>query len=116
MQKYLCALCDTDLSQKAPKDWCVGHDHQTGKIRAVICRNCNGIEGKIRNLANRAKRGSTVPAFVKRLLAYWDEHSRVTPSMLIHPSHKTEDEKRLDRNKKARLASARKKALKNLGK
>lgn len=39
---------------------CVDHDHETGKVRGVLCRGCNGALGKF---------GDTV-AGVRRALAY----------------------------------------------
>lgn len=84
-------------------------------MRAALCRNCNGIEGKVYNLANRGKRGRTVNDFLKRILAYWELHSDPA-NPVYHPSHKTEDEKREERNKKARLKRARQKALQNVRK
>jgi len=87
------------------------HNHKTGLIRGVLCNNCNGMEGKIHNLANRAKRDKDVIEWLGSLLDYWQR----PPSNLIHPKHKTEDEKRLARNKKARQATARRKAVKLLG-
>lgn len=39
--------------------------------------------------------------FLNRVIAYWVEHT-LEPRSEIHPTHKTEDEKRLKRNKKAR--------------
>jgi 5-methylcytosine-specific restriction endonuclease McrA len=50
-----CLLCAIDLSTVVA---CLDHDHETGLIRGVLCQNCNGIEGKITNLARRAKRNS----------------------------------------------------------
>jgi hypothetical protein len=93
-----CWLCDIDLKTVTP---CLDHDHETGRIRGVLCQNCNGIEGKIKNLANRAKRDKTRYDFVNKILDYWNYFSALQRSE-IHPTHKTEDEKRLRRNKKAR--------------
>lgn len=95
-------------------NWCLDHDHRHGHVRAVLCRNCNGIEGKIYNLANRGKRKNTPEYFLHRLLDYWNKHS--TPSGVLHPSHKTPDEKRIATNAKARVARAKKAALKNVSK
>lgn len=115
-QNYLCGMgCGADLRRLPPKDLCLDHDHRAGHVRSVLCRNCNGIEGKIYNLANRGKRASTPSGFLALVLEYWNKHSSpIYP--ILHPSHKTEDEKRLETNKKARAARARKQALKNLGK
>lgn len=97
-QQGLCALCAVDLKTVIP---CLDHDHQTGRIRGVLCQNCNGIEGKIANLANRAKRNRTRYDFVNSILSYWNFHSACQRNE-FHPTHRTEDEKRLKRNKKAR--------------
>lgn len=89
------------------------HDHDTGHIRGVLCNSCNGMDGKIKNRANRAKRGMTIIEWLEALLNYWKKHEKPnTP--LIHPTHKTDDEKRLLRNKKARQRRARAKAAKIL--
>lgn len=93
-----CWLCDIDLSTVTP---CLDHDHESGRLRGVLCQNCNGIEGKIHNLARRGKRGKTKVDFLERILRYWNNFSGC-PREYIHPTHKTEDEKRLRRNKKAR--------------
>lgn len=97
-QNNLCWLCDVDLNTVTP---CLDHDHQNGAIRGVLCQNCNGIEGKIANLANRAKREKTRYDFLNRVLRYWNFFSACKRD-LIHPSHKTADEKRLLKNKRAR--------------
>jgi hypothetical protein len=77
------------------------HDHETGLIRGVLCQNCNGIEGKINNLARRAKRQREKADFINSVLAYWACFADA-PRVEIHPTHKTADEKRLRRNKKAK--------------
>jgi hypothetical protein len=93
-----CWLCKIDLRCVTA---CLDHDHETGLIRGVLCQNCNGIEGKISNLARRAKRNGTRYDFIVSILGYWNMNSaHQRPE--IHPTHKTSDEKRLRRNKKAR--------------
>jgi len=100
-----CWLCDIELSSVMP---CLDHDHETGRIRGVLCQNCNGIEGKIHNLVRRAKRGMFKQDYLKRVIEYWIKHL-VEPRSEIHPTHKTKDEKRIKRNKKARLNRIKKK-------
>jgi hypothetical protein len=97
-QEYKCCLCPEPLSVATS---CLDHDHRSGLIRGVLCRNCNGIEGKIFNLANRAKRTMPVKDFLGRVILYWIRHE-TNQTGLYHPLHKTEDEKRVRRNKKAR--------------
>ena len=98
-QEGKCAICSIQLGceQKA----CLDHNHQTGAIRSVLCQNCNGIEGKIYNLCRRGKRERTPFDYLNTILGYWTIHNS-EPNKLIHPKHKTADEKRLARNAKAR--------------
>lgn len=98
-----CGLCKTVMT---PDMQVLDHNHTTGAIRGVLCRNCNGIEGKIYNLANRAKRIHTVDWYIKRLLEYWETHSKPQYE-LMYPTHKTEEDKRLLRNKRARIKRAK---------
>lgn len=107
-QDSKCALCGIPLDPDT-SDACLDHCHTTGHIRGVLCRNCNGVEGKIFNLARRAKRNRTPLSFLSGLLAYWEKHLS-EPSGVWYPTHKTEDEKRELRNKKARQRRAQKKA------
>lgn len=110
-----CGLCEIDLSTMPTRDICLDHDHKAGHVRAALCRNCNGIEGKIYNLANRGKRRHSVPRFVELLLEYWSRHDPEGRTDLVyHPNHRTDDEKRVERNRKARLARAKKQAIKNV--
>jgi len=82
------------------------HDHQTGYIRDVLCVNCNGIEGKIFNLATRCVGKIGVLEFLKRLVAYHERHLEPKHGGYIHPTFKTDVEKRLAANAKARKRRA----------
>lgn len=113
-QNYECALCSTNLKEVPTRNICLDHDHTEGHVRGVLCRNCNGIEGKIHNLSRRGARGRGASDFIQRILAYWELHSQETSERVYHPLHKTEDEKRRDRNAKARVARARKAAIKKV--
>jgi hypothetical protein len=46
-QDHCCRLCSTP----APDDGvlCVDHDHETGKVRALLCRRCNKALGGFRD-------------------------------------------------------------------
>lgn len=97
-QEHKCWLCKVDLRTVVA---CLDHDHETGRIRGVLCQNCNGIEGKISNLARRAKRNRTKTLFLGSVLMYWNLYAS-TQREEVHPTHRTPDEKRLRRNKIAR--------------
>jgi Recombination endonuclease VII len=97
-QHFKCCLCPESLTVASA---CLDHNHKTGLIRGVLCRNCNGIEGKIANLANRAKRTLTTKDFLGQVILYWIKHE-TDQTGLYHPLHKTADEKRERTNKKAR--------------
>lgn len=105
-QGHRCAICTTELTNDAAV---LDHDHTTGAIRGVLCRNCNGIEGKVHNLARRAKRRWTAAWWLVRLLKYWETHE-VAQTGLMHPLHKTAEDKRLRANKLARERRAKAKA------
>ena len=103
-QQGECFLCRVKLDTVVA---CLDHDHGSGRIRAVLCGNCNGIEGKIFNLCRRAKRDRDEPAFLQSILSYWDYWQK-NPRSELHPSHRSADEKRLRKNKKARLKRSKK--------
>lgn len=106
-QGGICPLCETKMHNLT--DACLDHDHDSGLIRGVLCRNCNGIEGKIKNLVTRARRGMEYANYLGKIILYWHQHA-TDQTGLYHPTHKTDDEKRLLRNKRARVARAKKKA------
>lgn len=106
-QGGLCAICQTPLTLAGS---CLDHDHYTGQIRGVLCRNCNGIEGKIKNLVVRGKRNMLMKDYLGRIILYWIHHEQDRTG-LMHPTHLTEDEKRVKRNEKARKTRAKKKVI-----
>ncbi|MCP4342364.1 MAG: hypothetical protein GY799_26680 [Desulfobulbaceae bacterium] len=89
------------------------HNHDNGRLRGVLCNNCNGMEGKIKNRVRRASRDLSDIEWLENLLTYWKLH--VEPrSPYTYPTHKTADDKRIARNKKARLRRAQAKAAEQL--
>ena len=104
-QGHTCYLCGIPFGEGFVA--CLDHDHRTGHVRAVLCQNCNGIEGKIYNLSRRASRKSTPKEFLQRVLGYWNvenwENHSGSVEPIIHPAFKTKDEKRILRNKRARI-------------
>lgn len=109
-QDGVCPLCGNALDFQSKGAVVIDHDHSNGLIRGVLCRACNGAEGKVANAAGRwgarSMEYSKIIAFLERLLVYL----RKEPLPIMYPMHKTADEKRLDRNKAAREARARAKA------
>ncbi|WP_197419315.1 endonuclease domain-containing protein [Burkholderia sp. BDU5] len=98
-QREICPLCDGPLGD----DIVLDHDHATGDVRAVLCRWCNAVLGKVENWSNRIGRGVEPKTFLKNVLTYLAFHAE-NPSNIKYPTYKTEAEKRDARNRKARLA------------
>ena len=99
-QGHRCKLCNVDLTDPGITP-CLDHDHTNGRIRGVLCRWCNRGEGKVHNIARVSKRNSTHLTWLKSLLDYWTSHA-YAPREEYHPSWKTLDERKAERNAKAR--------------
>ena len=107
-QNGKCAICAVEITGDIKP--CLDHDHQTGAIRDVLCNNCNGIEGKVFRLCRRMGRGKSPGWMLGLIDDYWLKHAeKFNSDPVFHPTHKTPDEKRLRRNKKARKARLSKK-------
>jgi len=109
-QGWRCPISGKKFDPAKLEDAVIDHCHVTGEIRGILSRSANAAEGKVKNAV--ARWGGTgdnydaVLAFLKRLIAYLE-----APGCgVIYPFHKTDDEKRLDRNKKAREARAKRAA------
>lgn len=96
-----CALCaQVCTSAEAVLD----HDHETGAIRATLHRGCNALLGKVEN--NYRRYGvRNLAAFMAGLSTYLQKHEQ-NRTGLLHPSHKTDEEKRVKRNALARKRRA----------
>ena len=103
-QKNLCPITGNPLGDDIVLDHC----HKTGYIRATLPRWVNATLGRVENWANRVGNGVDPVAFLRGCADYVEFH-RKYPSGLLHPTYKTEEEKRLLRNKRARQARAKKK-------
>lgn len=100
-----CSICGAPFSTKAPMDPVLDHDHATGAVRAVLHRGCNSLLGKVENNAGRYG-VRNLRAFTNGVAAYLSTHM-VNVTGYIHPTYRTEDEKRLLRNKRARISRAK---------
>lgn len=97
-----CALCQLPLTKPV-----LDHDHATGAVRGVLHNGCNALLGK---LENNYKRYGVVnlAAFSNGVAAYLQRHV-TNQTGYLHPTYRTEDEKRIRRNTKARAARAARK-------
>jgi hypothetical protein len=91
-QQRKCALCgrDLDLSEAV-----LDHCHETGRVRGVLHRQCNQVEGRVISWVKRSGCGtdpSSVRVFIENILAYWDLDFSQNP---LHPNHRTESEKEI---------------------
>lgn len=103
-QSGRCALCGLPLP---PAQAVLDHNHDTGAVRGTLHRGCNSLLGKLEN--NAARYGvRDIGTFTNGVAAYLRTHM-VNVTGLLHPTHKTDDEKRERRNAKARAARAKRK-------
>lgn len=103
-QAERCAICQLPLpAAKAVLD----HDHSTGAVRASLHNGCNALLGKLEN--NYKRYGiPNLAAFTNGVASYLAKHA-VNTTGYLHSTHKDDDEKRELRNKRARVARAKKK-------
>lgn len=107
-QGHKCLLCGCNLKSGVRGGPALDHDHDHGFIRGVLCMTCNGGEGKVRSAAIRYGGGTEgYIEWLEKLAAYLKKHKE-PQYPFIHPTHLTEDEKRIKRNAKARKARAKK--------
>lgn len=122
-QAGLCAICKkpVDLKQMGVNSaYVLDHCHDTGLVRGVLHRGCNGALGKMENAIGRwAGLGMNYDAIIEWLEGAVDYYkSGFQP--VIYPDHKTpaerEEAARLKRNKEAALKRARERVRKEIEK
>lgn len=116
-----CLLCGKplDFSIKGAKGDSVvcDHDHNNGRIRGALHRSCNGGEGKVASACGRWIVGSMgSSAAIANALRNMADYLDREPTNYIYPTHKTEEEKRLAANAKARKQRAVKRAAREIKK
>jgi len=98
-QGDVCALCKQPIKNNPHLDHC----HKTGYVRGTLHKDCNILLGKIENyIKSMGKELSTenrLGAFLQNAFLYLEADYSSNP---IYYTHKTEDEKRLRKNKRAR--------------
>lgn len=65
------------------------------------------MEGKVFNLARRGGGSGNETTWLRNLLDYYRTHETPQHGGIFHHTHRTPEEQRLERNKKARLRRAR---------
>lgn len=92
-QNNCCSLCGEVIEDDAVLD----HDHKTGKVRHVLHRGCNALLGKIENNMPRNRVSMTrLTGIANNLINYLNNEY----PEIIHPTYKTQEEKKLKRKKK----------------
>jgi hypothetical protein len=103
-QNGVCPICGRDLTRIKPINVVIDHDHNTGYVRAAMCRGCNKVEGSVNNLVTRWGKAKTIEQVIsclERLITFWQIHA--TPQTeWIYYNHKTAAEKRAAYNAKRR--------------
>ena len=106
-QSNKCGVCAKPFT---PRDRAVlDHCHDTGFIRGALHNSCNGAEGRVKTKAYLGHKGVNAADYIIGLGKYLEKHSKPQYN-LIHPTHMTDEQKRLQRNAKTRAARARKQA------
>ena len=103
-QDKRCAITGYTIS---PSEAVADHDHSTGHLRGVLHRGVNALLGKCEN--NYRRYGVSLPMLRAMAPAIADYIEKDYSSNPLYPTHRTEDEKRELRNKRAREARAKKK-------
>jgi len=108
-QGGMCPLCLKPLGEDFSKI-ALDHNHSTGECRGVLHLGCNKVEGSVFNSVATwggvGKDYDVVLPYLGRLI----EYLRAPGAGVIYHLHKTEEEKRGQRNRKAREARAKRKA------
>ena len=99
-QGHNCALCNEVI---ALTEAVLDHDHKSGLVRGVLHRGCNSLLGKIENslVMNRIT-ADRLESILLNLQNYTHQDLGV-----LHPTHRTPEEKKLRAKKRAKLRKKR---------
>ncbi|MNJ09320.1 Recombination endonuclease VII [compost metagenome] len=109
-QGGLCPLCNKPIDLNILREGVVDHDHNTGEVRGVLHRGCNGAEGKVANSVGRwagtGMQYDRIIPWLENLLAYLKREG----TGWMYPTHQTAEEKAQKAKLKRRTATAQKQA------
>jgi len=108
-QNGCCLFCGGNLTGVSSQNIVVDHNHDTGIIRGVAHRGCNGVEGRVLTYLKRWGKCSTKMQVIRMLRRLADFYEKEPKTEWIYPTHKTALEKKELRNKRARERYAQKK-------
>jgi len=64
-----CKICDISLTNdRGPTGRCVDHDHSTGKVRGILCNNCNRALGLLGDCTNRLENAINYLKYADKLI------------------------------------------------
>lgn len=101
-QRGLCAICGEVVM---PDEAVLDHCHKTGYIRSVLHRGCNAFIG---HMENNQARNRITPNRLSKILTNFIYYVN-THRLLVHPTHKTPEEKAERAKKRAKQRRAKKK-------
>lgn len=90
-----CALCGKPLTLNS--ECHLDHDHQTGQIRAVLCRGCNVLEGRIHGkfiMSGLRSNGVEYIEWLRKLADYLEDDYSEND---YHPQHMIDQTKYFSR-------------------
>jgi hypothetical protein len=97
-QNNQCGLCEEPL---LPEEAVLDHSHKTGRVRRVLHRGCNVLEGVI---ANNAVRNKITKERLKVICENLPTYLETAEIDLLHPTHKTPEEKKLRAKRRKKRA------------
>lgn len=100
-QGGICALCREHID---PEEAVLDHCHKTGFIRSVLHRGCNSFIGHFEN--NQARNRITQTKLVNILANFLSYVQTYKP--ILHPTHKTPEEKKERARKRAKAKRTKK--------
>ena len=104
-QQGLCAICYEPINEN---EAVLDHCHKTGQLRSVLHRGCNAFIG---HLENNQARNKITPNRLARILQNFESYTKAQKPIL-HPTHKTPEEKAQRAKQRAkRRRMAKKKPL-----
>ncbi len=106
-QKDKCPLCGRKMDSMDKYNIILDHDHETGKVRGVLCRKCNGVEGLIKKWAVECSSIGTYKEWIVRLGEYLNTDNYT----YLHPTHKTKQEAKQANYKKSKSAYRKSKKM-----